>query len=92
MSYKYLSLKERLYRDRTKKDTSINAITKALGRSQGTISKDINRNQRYIGKRTMVSRTIEIHHKTIYRYIYEYKARSGNLHTQLRHYVKTYHI
>lgn len=33
---------------------------------------------------------IEIHHKTIYRYIYEDKAKGGDLHTYLRHYGKTY--
>jgi len=33
---------------------------------------------------------IEIHHKTIYRYIYEDKARGDNLHTYLRHNSKTY--
>jgi len=33
---------------------------------------------------------IEIHHKTIYRYIYEDKAKGGDLHTHLRHDGKTY--
>jgi len=46
MSYKHLSLEERYYIEITlREDTSVNAIAKALGRSQGTISKEINRNK-----------------------------------------------
>lgn len=33
---------------------------------------------------------IEIHHETIYRYIYDDKDKGGMLHTHLRHYGKTY--
>lgn len=33
---------------------------------------------------------ISIHHETIYRYIYEDKAKGGTLHTYLRHYGKSY--
>lgn len=46
MSYKHLSLEERYYIEITlREDTSVNAIAKALDRSQGTISKEINRNK-----------------------------------------------
>jgi len=137
MSYKHLSLEERYYIDiELKKGTSINAIAKALGRPQGTISKEILRNKGKRGyrhkqahqkslqrceekiKSTKLTPTlcekikdalekeqwspeqmsgrwkrdenIEIHHKTIYRYIYEDKARGGDLHTHLRHDGKTY--
>lgn len=137
MSYKHLSLEERYYIEiELKKETSINQIAKALGRSQGTISKEIQRNKGKRGYRhkqahqrsltrclekvkatkltpklckkieeclkkeqwspeQMSGRwrseeNIKIHHKTIYRYIYEDKAKGGNLHTYLRHHGKTY--
>lgn len=49
MSYKHLSLEERYYIEiELKRGTSITAIAKALGRSQGSISKEIARNR---GKR-----------------------------------------
>lgn len=137
MSYKHFSLEERYYIEiELKKGTSINAISKALGRPQGTISKEILRNkgkrgyrhkqahqkslQRCIEKIKPIKLTpelckkikdalekeqwspeqmsgrwkreenIEIHHKTIYRYIYEDKAKGGNLYTYLRHAGKSY--
>jgi len=137
MSYKHLSLEERYYIEiELKKDTSINQIAKALGRPQGTISKEIQRNKgkrgyrhkqahQYSLKRCLEKikatkltpvlckkiedclkedqwspeqmsgrwkrdEDIEIHHKTIYRYIYEDKAKGGDLHTYLRHDGKTY--
>lgn len=137
MSYKHLSLEERYYIEiELKEDTSINKIAKSLKRSQGTISKEIQRNKGKRGYRhkqahenslmrcyAKVKATkltpklckkikdclmeeqwspeqmsgrwkrdenIEIHHKTIYRYIYEDKAKGGDLHTYLRHHGKTY--
>jgi len=45
MRYEHLSLEERHYiAIELKKSISINKISKALGRSQGTISKEIQRN------------------------------------------------
>jgi len=137
MSYKHLSLEERYYIEiELNKETSINQIAKALGRSQGTISKEIQRNKGKRGYRhkqahqSSLTRCLEkvkatkltpilckkieeclkeeqwspeqmsgrwrseenikIHHKTIYRYVYEDKAKGGNLHTYLRHDGKTY--
>jgi IS30 family transposase len=137
MSYKHLSLEERYYIEiELKEDTSINQISKALGRPQGTISKEIQRNkgkrgyrhkqahenslQRCLKKVKVTKLTselcekikhylieeqwspeqmsgrwkrdenIEIHHKTIYRYIYQDKSNGGDLYTHLRHYGKTY--
>jgi len=137
MSYQHLSLEERYYIEiALKEDTSINKISKALSRPQGTISKEITRNRGKRGYRhkqahqsalgrclAKVKATkltpvlcekikscliekqwspeqmsgrwkqddnIEIHHKTIYRYIYEDKVKGGDLHTHLRHYGKTY--
>jgi len=49
MSYRHLSLEERYYIEiELREGTSINAIAKALSRTQGTISKEIQRNK---GKR-----------------------------------------
>ena len=137
MSYKHLSLEERYYIEiELRKDTSSNKIAKALGRPQGTISKEIQRNKGKRGYRhkqaherslkrcldkvkptkltvklckkiadclmneqwspeQMSGRwrseeNIEIHHETIYRYIYDDKAKGGKLHTYLRHYGKRY--
>ena len=137
MSYQHLSLEERYYIEiALKEGTSINQTAKALGRPQGTISKEIQRNKgkrgyrhkqahesslmrclekvkatkltpeicakikKYLVKeqwspeqmsgRWKRQENIEIHHKTIYRYIYEDKAKGGNLHTYLRHDGKTY--
>jgi len=137
MSYKHFSLEERYYIEiELRNGTSRNAIAKVLGRSQGSISKEINRNsgkrgyrykqahrlatERYIQKvkphkltkelcqkierllqeeqwspeqiagRVKLEDKIDIHHETIYRYIYEDKAKGGVLHTYLRHYGKTY--
>ena len=137
MSYKHLSLEERCYIEiELKKGTSINAIAKALGRPQGSISKEIQRNKgkrgyRYkqahqnslmrchekvkvtkltptlcnkikeclideqwspeqMSGRWKCDENIEIHHKTIYRYIYEDKTKGGDLHTHLRHYANTF--
>jgi IS30 family transposase len=45
MSYKHFSLEERYYIEiELREGTSRNAIAKALGRPQGSISKEINRN------------------------------------------------
>jgi len=137
MSYKHISLEERYYIEiELKKDTSINKIAKALGRPQGTISKEIQRNKgkrgykhkqahkisltrclekvkatkltpivckkiedclkeeqwspEQMSGRWISEENIEIHHKTIYRYIYEDKAKGGTLHRYLRHDGKTY--
>ncbi len=49
MSYKHFSLEERYYIEiELRKGTSINCIAKALGRPQGSVSKEISRNR---GKR-----------------------------------------
>ena len=137
MSYQHLSLEERYYIEISLREgTSINQTAKALGRPQGTISKEIQRNKGQRGyrhkqahERSLMRRlekvkatkltpeictkikhclikeqwspeqmsgrwkrkeNIEIHHTTIYRYIYEDKAQGGDLHTYLRHDGKTY--
>jgi len=49
MRYEHLSLEERHYiAIELKKSISINKISKVLGRSQGTISKEIQRNTEFL--------------------------------------------
>jgi IS30 family transposase len=137
MSYKHLSLEERYYIEiELRQGTSINAIAKALGRPQGTLSKEIQRNKgkkgyrhkqahafatkrhrskakphkltnavcqkietllkeeqwspEQIAGRLSREESIQLHHETIYRYVYRDKKEGGTLHTHLRHYGKTY--